>query len=143
MRRETRSRRPERHLREAPGYCPSAGRRVDGNGQDRGRAFAGTSSRPRSVRCERAGEVHAEVSGMRFGAVRRHIWRPDGQTDVTPPPGRSEGSMIVLGIILLILGFALGIYVLWAIGIVLLVIGVVLWILGALGHAVGGRRHYW
>ncbi len=51
--------------------------------------------------------------------------------------------MIVLGIILLILGFALGIYVLWAIGIVLLVIGVVLWILGALGHAVGGRRHYW
>ncbi|MEU7121543.1 DUF6131 family protein [Streptomyces zaomyceticus] len=22
-------------------------------------------------------------------------------------------------------------------------IGVILWILGAVGHAVGGRRHYW
>ncbi|MGI5490066.1 DUF6131 family protein [Microtetraspora malaysiensis] len=51
--------------------------------------------------------------------------------------------MIVLGIILLILGFVLGISILWTIGIILLVIGVALWILGALGHAVGGRRHYW
>ncbi|MFE2707196.1 DUF6131 family protein [Streptomyces mirabilis] len=25
----------------------------------------------------------------------------------------------------------------------LVVIGVVLWIVGALGHGVGGRRHYW
>ncbi|MFF3665886.1 DUF6131 family protein [Microtetraspora malaysiensis] len=25
----------------------------------------------------------------------------------------------------------------------LLVIGAVLWLLGALGHAVGGRCHYW
>ncbi|WP_306306806.1 DUF6131 family protein [Microtetraspora fusca] len=55
----------------------------------------------------------------------------------------SEGSMIVLGIILLIIGFVFGISILWAIGIALLVIGAVLWLLGALGHAVGGRRHYW
>ncbi|MFF3671483.1 DUF6131 family protein [Microtetraspora malaysiensis] len=51
--------------------------------------------------------------------------------------------MITLGIILLIIGFIFGISVLWTIGIVLLVIGAVLWVLGALGHAVGGRRHYW
>ncbi|MEU7701824.1 MULTISPECIES: DUF6131 family protein [unclassified Streptomyces] len=51
--------------------------------------------------------------------------------------------MILLGVILLIIGFAAGISILWTIGIVLVAIGAVLWILGALGHAVGGRRHYW
>ncbi|MFI9581308.1 DUF6131 family protein [Streptomyces sp. NPDC052236] len=51
--------------------------------------------------------------------------------------------MIVLGIILLVIGFVANIAILWTIGIILLVIGAVLWILGSLGHAVGGRRHYW
>lgn len=51
--------------------------------------------------------------------------------------------MIVLGIILLILGMLLDIGILWTIGIVLLIIGVILYILGAMGRAVGGRRHYW
>lgn len=51
--------------------------------------------------------------------------------------------MIVLGIILLIIGFVTGISILWTIGIILAVIGAALWVLGALGHAVGGRRHYW
>ncbi|MER5377053.1 DUF6131 family protein [Streptomyces sp. NPDC002553] len=51
--------------------------------------------------------------------------------------------MIVLGIILLIVGFITGVSILWTIGIILAVIGLVLWVLGAAGHAVGGRRHYW
>ncbi|MFI0990066.1 DUF6131 family protein [Streptomyces exfoliatus] len=51
--------------------------------------------------------------------------------------------MIILGIILLVIGFVASISILWTIGIVLVVIGVILWILGAAGHAVGGRRHYW
>ncbi|MFC8225298.1 DUF6131 family protein [Streptomyces sp. NPDC057287] len=51
--------------------------------------------------------------------------------------------MIVIGAILLILGLVTGLGILWTIGIILLVIGLVLWILGAVGHAVGGRRHYW
>ncbi|MER6298729.1 DUF6131 family protein [Kitasatospora sp. NPDC001539] len=51
--------------------------------------------------------------------------------------------MIVVGVILLIIGFVTGISILWTIGIVLLVIGLILWIAGALGHAVGGRRHYY
>ena len=48
--------------------------------------------------------------------------------------------MIVLGAILLILGFVLHISILWTIGIVLLVIGAVFWILGSTGRAVGGRK---
>ncbi|MER7578750.1 DUF6131 family protein [Kitasatospora sp. NPDC097691] len=51
--------------------------------------------------------------------------------------------MIVLGVILLIIGFVTGFSILWTIGIVLLLVGLVLWVAGALGHAVGGRRHYY
>ncbi|MGK5543871.1 DUF6131 family protein [Streptomyces sp. URMC 127] len=51
--------------------------------------------------------------------------------------------MIILGLILLIIGFLVGIHILWTIGIILVVIGLILWLLGAAGHAVGGRRHYW
>ncbi|MFD6888143.1 MULTISPECIES: DUF6131 family protein [unclassified Streptomyces] len=51
--------------------------------------------------------------------------------------------MIVLGIILLVVGYVAGISILWTIGIILVVVGVILWILGSVGHKVGGRRHYW
>ena len=51
--------------------------------------------------------------------------------------------MIVLGVILLILGFVFGIGILQTIGIILLVVGVVLFALGSAGHAIGGRRHYY
>ena len=50
--------------------------------------------------------------------------------------------MIVLGIILLILGYVLKVSILETLGIVLLVIGSVLWVLGSVGRPVGGRR-YW
>ena len=50
--------------------------------------------------------------------------------------------MIILGVILLIIGFVAGISILWTIGIIVLVIGVILALLGMAGHGVGGRRHY-
>lgn len=50
--------------------------------------------------------------------------------------------MVVLGLILLIIGFVLGVPALWTIGLILLVIGAILFLLGALGREVGGRR-YW
>lgn len=51
--------------------------------------------------------------------------------------------MITLGVILLILGLLFDLGILWTIGIILLVVGAILWILGAMGRAIGGRRHYW
>ncbi|MET0703201.1 MAG: DUF6131 family protein [Mycobacterium sp.] len=51
--------------------------------------------------------------------------------------------MIILGLILLVLGFVLKISILWTIGIILLVIGAVLAVLGSAGRAVGGRKHYY
>lgn len=51
--------------------------------------------------------------------------------------------MIILGIVLLVLGFLLGIGFLWVLGIVLLVVGAALAIAGRAGRAIGGRKHYW
>lgn len=51
--------------------------------------------------------------------------------------------MIILGVILAILGFVFNISILWTIGIILIVVGAILWLLGATGHAVAGRRHYY
>ncbi len=51
--------------------------------------------------------------------------------------------MIILGILLLILGFVLAIPILWTIGIIVLIVGLVLLVLGSTGRAVGGRRFYW
>ena len=51
--------------------------------------------------------------------------------------------MIVLGIILLIIGFVAKIAILWTIGIVVLVLGLIAILLGSIGHSIGGRRHYW
>ena len=51
--------------------------------------------------------------------------------------------MIILGIILLIIGFIATIPILWTIGIILLIVGLLLEVLGATGRAVGGRRHYY
>lgn len=51
--------------------------------------------------------------------------------------------MIILGIVLLLAGFLLKISILSTVGILLLVIGLALTLMGALGHAVGGRRTYY
>jgi hypothetical protein len=50
--------------------------------------------------------------------------------------------VILLGIILLVLGFVLTVHILWILGIVVLVVGLILALLGSTGRAVGGRRHY-
>jgi membrane-bound ClpP family serine protease len=71
------------------------------------------------------------------------------QTVEVPCTGLSRHSpnqvstMIILGIILLVVGFLLKIHIIWIIGIVVLVIGLVLLAMGSMGRAVGGRRHYY
>jgi hypothetical protein len=51
--------------------------------------------------------------------------------------------VIILGIVLLVLGFLFHVSILWTLGIILLVIGAVLFVLGSVGRPIGGRRHYW
>ena len=51
--------------------------------------------------------------------------------------------MISVGVVLMLLGFLLGIPILWTVGVVLLIVGAILMVLGSTGRQVGGRRHYW
>lgn len=50
--------------------------------------------------------------------------------------------MIILGLILLVVGYLIGIGILYTIGWILVAIGLILLVLGAVGHPVGGRP-YW
>jgi hypothetical protein len=50
--------------------------------------------------------------------------------------------MIILGIVLLVIGYFLPLPILTTLGAILLVIGAILWLLGAVGRPVAGRR-YW
>jgi uncharacterized membrane protein HdeD (DUF308 family) len=62
----------------------------------------------------------------------------------TPAERHTEtgGTLIVLGIILLIIAAVAAIHILWVIGGILLIVGLVLLALGATDRAIGGRRHY-
>lgn len=51
--------------------------------------------------------------------------------------------MIILGLILLVAGYFLDIGLLWTAGVVLMVVSLILMVAGRMGHAVGGRRHYY
>jgi hypothetical protein len=48
--------------------------------------------------------------------------------------------MIVLGIVLLVVGYFTGLGILYTIGGILVLVGVILWILGAVGRPVAGRK---
>jgi uncharacterized membrane protein len=74
--------------------------------------------------------------------VRRvHAWLVEANE-----PCRSQtqtgGTLIILGIILLIIGAVAAIHILWVIGGILLIVGLALLVLGSTDRAMGGRRHY-
>ena len=50
--------------------------------------------------------------------------------------------MVIVGLVLLLLGFLLGIPILWTLGIILVIVGLILMLVGRSGRTVGGRR-YW
>jgi len=50
--------------------------------------------------------------------------------------------MILLGVVLLIIGFITAVKIIWILGIIAVVIGAILAILGATGRAVAGRSHW-
>lgn len=51
--------------------------------------------------------------------------------------------MIILGVLLLLIGWFVHLSLLYYIGGILLIIGVVLLVLGGVGRPVGGRRYWW
>jgi uncharacterized membrane protein HdeD (DUF308 family) len=51
--------------------------------------------------------------------------------------------MIVLGVVLLIIGFIAHVGIIWTLGIIAILIGAVLAIAGLAGRELGGRRHWY
>ena len=61
-----------------------------------------------------------------------------------PALRNSKGNlMIIIGILLLLIGFLAKIAIVWTLGIIALIVGLILLLLGSTGRAVRGRRHYW
>ena len=60
-------------------------------------------------------------------------------------PGNDQkgANVIVLGLVLMLIGFLAHIPILWSLGILVAIVGLVLLLLGAAGREVGGRRHYY
>ena len=65
-------------------------------------------------------------------------WLPD-QTGYD----EQENTLIVIGIILLIIGFIAKVAIIWTIGIAVVIIGAVLAIAGLAGREIGGRKHWY
>jgi hypothetical protein len=74
-------------------------------------------------------------ASRRLGSATSAIDEADGH-DV---PG---GSVVFIGIIIIIIGFVSKLVILWTIGIIAVVVGVILALLGTTKYAVGGRRHW-
>lgn len=51
--------------------------------------------------------------------------------------------MIFIGLVLLVIGFVVGIHILWVLGLIALVIGLILLACGGFGRPVGGRSWWW
>jgi uncharacterized membrane protein HdeD (DUF308 family) len=82
--------------------------------------------------------------GSAIASGSLHLAAPGWKTQSIRSSDNPQGDlMIIIGIVLLLLGFLLKVAILWTLGIIVLVVGLILLLLGSLGHAVGPRRHYW
>jgi len=91
-------------------------------------------------------QAYVIVTKPADGPIRENVWvlrhLAITRTPVPKPyvPDRIGSTMIVLGIILLLIGYFTSLSILYTIGGILVVVGIVLWILGAVGRPVGGRK---
>ena len=51
--------------------------------------------------------------------------------------------MLVLGIVLLVIGFIAAVKIIWILGVIAVVIGAALAIAGFAGREIGGRKHWY
>jgi uncharacterized membrane protein HdeD (DUF308 family) len=51
--------------------------------------------------------------------------------------------VIVLGVVLLIIGFVTSVNIIWTLGIIAIVVGAILAIVGMGGREIAGRRHWY
>jgi hypothetical protein len=85
----------------------------------------------------------AALSSRRLDTPSRDRAPAADRVDADEYPDHGRDPLITFGIVLVILALIFNSAILWIIGGILIVLGVIFWILGALGRAVGGRRHYY
>ncbi len=93
--------------------------------------------------CATAGTIALTVVAgpLNYAGGPTPRWPTATSTSPSPASNQRGVDMIAIGVILVILGLVFAMPVLTYVGVVALVIGgAVFWLLGALGHAVGGRR---
>jgi hypothetical protein len=71
------------------------------------------------------------------------IRRSGGWLVSSPNSGWKDTSVIILGIILILIGWLASISILTWIGVILVVVGLILTVLGSAGRAVGGRKTWY
>jgi uncharacterized membrane protein HdeD (DUF308 family) len=69
-------------------------------------------------------------------------WSRAGRAQSHHRYDHKEVVVIFLGVVLLVLGWILGMSILYTVGAILLVIGLILLLIGFAGHPIGGRRHW-
>jgi uncharacterized membrane protein HdeD (DUF308 family) len=52
-------------------------------------------------------------------------------------------TVIILGVVLLIIGFLFHVPIIWTLGILAIVVGAILALVGVAGREIGGRRHWY
>lgn len=82
------------------------------------------------------------AGASRFERPPAGTWGARTRRTKVPIHEEMENSLIILGVILLIIGFIAKVAIIWTLGIIAVIVGAILALLGAVGHAVGGRRHY-
>jgi uncharacterized membrane protein HdeD (DUF308 family) len=94
-------------------------------------------------------DERAEAKPKDLGSWRGSVWiaRAVGNPNSVAgrPAGRSRRAtvVIILGVILLIIGFVAAVHIIWILGIIALVIGAVFAIAGFTDHEIAGRRHWY
>jgi hypothetical protein len=86
------------------------------------------------------GSIAAATSPGRLKVWNLRIWQITCALVPSLYPQEKSLTMIILGIILLLIGYFTSLSILYTIGAILVVVGVILWILGAVGRPVGGRK---
>jgi hypothetical protein len=62
---------------------------------------------------------------------------------IREPPTKGTTDVILLGVVLLIIGFITSIQIIWILGIIAVVVGAIIAIAGLTGRAVAGRSHWY
>jgi hypothetical protein len=95
-----------------------------------------------------SGSAERLLCGCALGVKGRSCSYAENRSVVArSPPGFTPSlrrTMIAFGVFLLILAVLFSnLAVLWGIGMLCIVVGIILFVASSLGHAVGGRRHYY